>query len=180
MANIDAPNGLTPIGTEDGGTYRIEEYQKVVGFGTAIFVGDAVAQAAGAASEDLPILDVTITPGTTSYSGISLNYSALSTRAVHSVVVSPGVIFWVQDNNATDGVTSANLGLNGNLELNAGSTVTKRSGHELNETGLAVTSTFDVKLLGLYNQIGNAFGPNARIECKFNKHRRSFNSVAGI
>jgi hypothetical protein len=51
------------------------------------------------------------------------------------------------------------------------------SGHELDESTWDVTATLDVKLLKLLNVPGNAFGPNARVEVMFNKHRMAPASV---
>lgn len=181
MANRDNPHGLVAVGTEYGGPWRVREFKKLAAYGTAVFINDAVNQAAGSATGDpLPVIEASATPGTTRYSGISLSHSAALTAAKHLVIVSRDVIFEVQDNNDTDGVGEADLGLNSNLELNAGSATTLISGHELDESSLATTATLDIKVLDLYRDPENAFGSGfVRVLCKFNKHRNS-EGVAGV
>lgn len=163
--NNDNPHGLRPIGTIHGGGFEVEELNKVIGYGTAIFVGDAVNRVADGS------IEASATPGTTLYSGVSLNYGALSKATTHLVLTDPSVIYEAQDNNASAGIAAIDLGLNANLQLNAGSTTTEQSGHEINETGKDVTATLDVHLRRLFAIPGNAHGGWARIEITFNKHR---------
>lgn len=174
MANNNNPHGLRPLGfTMEGGPLLLFPFAKVVGYGTAIFMNDAVNRPAGVG------LEASATPGTTTYSGVSMDFSAASTAATHLVIVSLTALFEAQDNAVSAGVVAANCGLNANLVLTAGSTTTRQSKHQINETGIAVTSTLDVKLLQLYNIPDNAFGPNARIEIVFNKHRMA-PATAGV
>jgi len=165
MANTDNPHGLRPIGTIHGGGFEVEEFNKVVGYGTAIFMFDAVNRVADGS------IEASATPGTTNYSGVSLNFGAALKATPHLVLTDPSVIYEAQDNNATDGIAAADLGLNANLQLNAGNTTTEQSGHEINETGADVTATLDVHLRKLFGAVDNAHGAWARIEITFNKHR---------
>ena len=166
MANRDNPHGLHSLGrTMGGGMPYVEQLSKAVGYGTAIFIGDAVNRVSGGS------IEASATPGTTYYSGVALNYGALSTATDHLVITSPAALYEAQDNAVSAGVTAAQLGLNANLVLGAGSAVTQISGHEINETGIDVTNTLDVHLLRLYDAPDNAHGVNARIEIVFNKHR---------
>jgi hypothetical protein len=171
MPNTDWPHGLREVGTVYGGPSEVEEFAKVVGYGTAIFIGDAVNRVADGS------IEASATPGTTLYSGVALNYGAVSTATTHQVIVSQGTIFEAQDNNATDGIAAVDLGLNANLQLNAGSTTTQLSGHEINETGIDTTNTLDVHLRRLYPISGNVHGAWARIEIQFNMHRMGTTSV---
>jgi hypothetical protein len=170
MANINNPHGLMPLGILiGGGPAMIEEYSKVVGYGTALFRWDAVNRVADGS------IEASATPGTTLYSGVVLDRGAASTATTHHVIVSPGAIFEAQCGVA--GLVAADMGLNGNLLLSAGSATTGASGHIVNTTGVDVTATLDVHLLGLCNIEGNAFGAYARLEILFNKHRMSPASV---
>lgn len=173
MANVDNPHGLSPLGrTLAGGLPTIESFVKAVGFGTALFIGDAVARAADGS------IDKTITPGTTLYSGVNLNWGAASTATDHLVVTSPDALFEAQDNNSTDGFAAADMGLNANLELNAGSATTLLSGHEINESTINTTNSLDVHLLRLLGNPGNAYGTGwGRFEIVFNKHRMGLTQV---
>jgi hypothetical protein len=174
MPNVDNPHGLSPLGrTLSGGLPTIESFTKAASFGTALFIGDAVARAADGT------INTTITPGTTLYSGVNLQHGAASTLTDHLVMTSPDALFEAQDNNDTDGFAAADMGLNVNLELNAGSAATQLSGHELDESTIQTTNTLDVKLLRLLGSPDNAYGAYGRYEIVFNKHRM-FGNVAGV
>lgn len=174
MANVDNPHGLTLLGrTLSGGCPTIEQFTKAASYGTAIFIGDAVARAAD------ETIDKAITPGTTNYSGVSLNYGAASTLTTHLVSTSLDALYEAQDNNDTDGFVAADMGLNVNLELNAGSATTQISGHELDESTAQTTNTLDVKMLRLFGVPSNEYGSYSRIEIIFNKHRMA-PGVAGV
>jgi len=167
MANTDNPHGLRPLGVcLGGGPPTIQYFDKDASEAAAIFSFDAVNREA-----DGNIEANSATPGTTTYSGVSLNYGAASTLTSHAVVVSPDALFEAQDNNDTDGFAAADMGLNVNIELNAGSTTTKQSGHELDESTLQTTDTLDLHLLALLAVPDNAYGAWSRCEVVFNKHR---------
>ncbi len=173
MANRDNPHGLTPLGrTNGGGPFQVQYFQKDASEAAAIFIGDAVNR------EDDGFIEAnSATPGTTFYSGVSLNYGAAATLTGHLVVISPGALYEAQDNNASAGIVFADLGLNANLQLNAGSATTKISGHEINETPKDVTASLDVHLVKKYDVPDNAYGPWCRVEIYFNTHRMASASV---
>jgi hypothetical protein len=160
--------------TLSGGFPVVQLMQKDAAEGTAIFQWDAVNREA-----DGNIEANSATPGTTLFSGVSLNHGAASTLTDHLVVVSPDAVFEAQDNNDTDGFTAADMGLNVNIELNAGSSTTKISGHELDESTANTTSTLDLHMLDLLNVPDNAAGAWSRVEVVFNKHRMN-PAVAGV
>lgn len=166
MANVDNPFGLRSLGsTVEGGCPVIAEFTKLVGYGTAIFPGDAVNQV------DTGDIQAAATPGTTDYSGVALNYGAASTATVHQVIISPGCLYQAQDNDDTDGFALADRGLNGNIELNAGDATKLTSGHELDESSFDVTVSLDLHLWDKLNVPGNAYGSNCRVVVTFNQHR---------
>lgn len=171
MANINSPHGCFPLGINlAGGAPTIEEFTKVVGDGQAIFRYDPVARVAGGA-----ISAASISPGTTLYSGVALDYGALSTATTHKVITSPDALYEAQGDST--GVAAANLGLNANLALNAGDATTKKSGAVINHVGIAVDATLDVHLLRLFANADNVAGAYARVEIVFNKHRMAPASV---
>lgn len=175
MANTDRPHGFRPLGVNiDGGRSVVMEYSKDVSEGSAIFIWDLVNMEA-----DGNIEAASATPGTTRFLGVSLNNGAALTATKHLVVVSPNALFEGQDNNDTDGIAAADIGLNSNAELNAGSATTLVSGHEIDESSAATTATLDLRLVKLHDVPDNAHGAFARIEVTINKH--FFNKeVAGI
>ena len=176
MANTDNPHGFRPVRHRFGASPFTESFNKVVGYGTAIFINDVVHRVADGSIEAAA---TNFTPGTTSPSGIALDYGALSTATTHLVITDPNIIVEAQDNNDTDGFAAADLGLNCNLEANAGSTVTKISGHELDESTAQTTNSLDMHLERLFPDPNNAHGAWSRIECSFNKHRYA-TQIAGI
>lgn len=157
-----------------GGEIEIRQFTKDASEGAAIFQQDAVN-----AEADGNIEANSATPGTTAYSGVSLNYGAASTLTLHQVIISPTAVFEMQDNNDTDGFVAADMGLNCNIELNAGSATTLISGHELDESTAQTTSTLDMKMLALLNVPDNAPTAWSRVEVVFNKHRMS-PATAGV
>lgn len=175
MANVDRPHGFRPLGrTIDGGPCVVREFTKDAAEGSAIFIWDLVNR-----ENDANIEAASATPGTTRYLGVSLNYGAASTLTTHLIVISPEALFEGQDNNDTDGIAAADLGLNANAELNAGSTTTLVSGHEIDESTAATTATLDLKLLALLDVPDNAHGSFARIEVLISKHALN-KEVAGV
>jgi len=165
MANVNNPHGLRPLGISlTGGCPVFDELSKAVGYGTAIFVYDAINRVADGS------IEASATPGTTFYSGVSMNYGAASTATTHTICISPDAIYEAQVDDAT-GLAATDMGLNANLLLTAGNATTKVSKHTINHTGIDVTNTLDVHLLGLLNVADNVFGGYARIEIVFNKHR---------
>ena len=166
MANVDNPHGLRPIMRAfGGGMAGIEKLSKVVGYGTAIFQHDAVNRVADGS------IEASATPGTTLYSGVALNYGAASKATDHLVITDPDMIFEAQDNADATGLVAADMGLNANLQLNAGSATTQISGHEINLTGADVTASLDVHLMRKLDVPENAYGTHCRVEIMFNKHR---------
>ncbi len=174
MANIDNPSGLRSLGKcSSGGHPQVDLLTKVVGYAKAIFPGDAVNQVADGS------IETSATPGTTLYSGVSLDYGATLTATEHVVVISFDAIFEAQDDGDSDTMTAADVGLNANLILGAGVVATLKSGHEIDTNTADVGAGLDVKLLRKANKPNNAWGANVRMEIAFNKHRMA-PGVAGI
>lgn len=172
MANVDNPHGLMPLmRCLGGGEPTIRWFDKAATYGTALFVWDAVYQVADGT------IDKSGTPGTTLLSGVNLVHGAASKLTEHAVIVSPDAVFDIQDNNDTDGVAAADLGASANIELNAGSATTLISGHELDESTIAAASK-DIKILGLIQKEGNAYGSWADVEVCFNLHRMGMAAAA--
>lgn len=173
MANVNNPHGLRPLGISlSGGPQHIEKFSKLVGYGTAIFLWDAVNRVSGGA------LQASATPGTTTFTGVSLNYSAPSTAAEHLVITTPDAIFEAQG-NGSGSLDAADEGLNANLVLTAGNAATRLSKHQIAESTKQTTATLDVHLLRLLALPDNEYGAYSRFEIVFNKHRMS-PATAGV
>jgi hypothetical protein len=172
MANTNAPFGLRFLYTLTGGPEQTEFFNKVVGYATAIYRGDAVNRVADGS------IEVSATPGTTLYSGVALNTGAASLATSHCIIVDPSAVFLAQgDGSGT--LALADEGLNANLVLTAGDSVRKMSKHQVAESTKQTTNTLDVKLLKLAKLPDNEAGAYARFEIFFNKHRMN-PAVAGV
>lgn len=181
MANVDNPHGFRPLNRSltGGPGAALMQCHKLLGYATALFIGDAVTRVASGV-QPTPAISAAITPGTTPIFGVNLIYGAASTATVdHLVIPAGGQIFEIQDNNDTDGVEAASLNKNANVELNAGSTTTQLSGHELDESTINTTNTLDLHILGLLRAPDNAFGAWARVMVVFNANQLA-NQIAGI
>lgn len=167
MANVDNPHGCRPLGISlGGGPELLQKFSKIAGYGTAIFMWDAVNRVADGS------IEASATPGTTPYTGVSYNYGAISTATDHLVNIDPGAMYEAQDEGT--GIAAADMGLNANLVLTAGVAATsKQSKHEINGATKDVDAAkaLDIHLLNLLSAPDNAAGQWARVEFVFNKHR---------
>jgi len=141
----------------------VRQYGKDASHG-AIYQNDAVEM------DDDGYIKTNGTPGSMYILGVSLNYGVTTSATDHLVVTDPHATFEAQDNAASDGFALTDVGLSANLELNAGSTTTGISGHEINETGAHATNVLDVRLIALLDCPDNAYGANGRWEISINKH----------
>jgi hypothetical protein len=180
MANANAPFGLRPtMRTLTGGSGTVQPAHKIAGYGTALFVNDAVTHAA-AGTKPTVAIDAGITPGTTPVAGVNLIYGAASTATDHDIVMAENAIFQVQgDGTGATFLVAASLSKNANLALTAGNTSTKVSKHSLSETSLNTTNTLDLRVRGLFQSPDNALGQYARVFVTFN-NLVGANQIAGI
>lgn len=169
---VPTPGPGPTFGLTDG-------YNKLVGYGTAIFINDVVYQVAGDATFGRVIQAWgSATPGTTAPLGVSKSYGALSTASVHAVNVDYLSVFEVQDNGSTAGFTAVKETENANVSQDAGNTTTKISGQQLTETSFGSSAATDVHMIGLFPDPTNVYGINARVEVIFNHHKFHPNTVA--
>ena len=172
MANADRPNGFTPIGHKGAGAIRTSEFRIAYNYGTAIFAGDAVVLASGyvnqAADNSASILGVFAgceyrdNAGNVVFSPYWPGTALTDTAAVVKchVYVDPDILFAVQSDTGTTS-SIANVGVAYDIELDhAGSTVTGRSGMELD---LGDTGTGQFTVYGLVDMPDNAYGTNAKL-----------------
>jgi hypothetical protein len=180
MANNNSPFGFRPtMRTLSGAAGSIMSAHKLAGYGTALFINDAITHAA-AGTLDTPCINAAITPGTTPVLGVNMIYGAASTATNHSIVMADGGLFVVQgDGTGSTYLVAASLSKNANIALTAGNTGTLISEHELSETSIATTNTLDLKVRGLYQSPTNALGQYAQVYVTFN-NLVGANQEAGI
>lgn len=192
MANADSPFGLRPVRHRSGAPYNgaFTVYSVAAGDATAIYVGDLVTAAGTAQTiNGVTYADVVQSATGDVFQGVvvgvlpdtqdSLKYRAASTQRLVAVADDPDLMFEIQEVSGGTALTTAAIGLNANVVVAAGSTVTGMSGMELNNATEATTNTLDVKIQGIVNRADNAAGEHAKWLVSLNRHRLA-NQVAGV
>lgn len=168
MANVNAPFGLRPtMRTTSGAAGACLVCHKIAGYGTALFINDAVTHAA-AGTKNYPAIDAAITPGTTPVAGVNLIYGAASKATDHTIVLAENAIFVVQGDGTGSYLIASTMNKNANLVMTAGNTATLISKHSLSETSLNTTNTLDLRVRGLYQSASNVLGQYAQVYVSFN------------
>jgi hypothetical protein len=199
MSNPNAPFGLRPIGTANGQPYTgaARVYSIPAGDGTAVFIGDAVKLVGtGQIINGSPYTDVAIAATGDVFVGAvigvlpatrdSLTYRAASTQRLLLVADDPDLLFEAQQRNAGTALNVNDIGLNANIQVVAGSTVTGYSATVVDTTGPATTNTLDVKIMGIVDDPANDIGASAsagtaasRLLVRINRHAYA-NQIAGV
>ncbi len=203
VANLNAPRGLLPVSNMAGAPYNgaVRQFVHAVGDTQAIYVGDLVTATGdsvfiniGGSLQSFPIAAQFATGGIEDGVCIGVDYitrdspvyAPASTQVVISVAVDPDILCLVQDANSGTALTANAVGLNCDVLVNQGSTVTGYSGMVLNNATEAGTNTLDVKIMGQYQSPDNDLGStvssgtaNGLYLVKLNRHRLA-NQVAGI
>ncbi len=185
MANIDNPNGFHPLnGTcvRPPTAYPIE-----VTYSEDLFIGDLVALSGGyivqgTAATDNALLGAIVgfecRDGGIKQGGYYPDDSAYTWYAL--VADDPGQRFVAQDDGAGTDIAQAHVGNTGIWIKGTGNKNTNLSGHEMDgssfTTGNAVTD--GLRLIGLVDKPGNAFGDNAEWIVEIHNHQlRQENNV---
>lgn len=191
MANADNACGLKPVRHITGAPYNgaADIYSTASGDGTAIYVGDPVKLSGTsttingqvftdvdqAATGDIIVgVVVGVLPDTSA----SLIYRAASTVRRLLVATDPSLLYEIQEVSGGTPLAAADIGLNADFVVAAGSTVTGKSGVELNNVGEATTATLDLQIVGLQARADNAVGEHAKWLVRINRHQFA-NQVAG-
>jgi hypothetical protein len=192
MANVDSPFGLRPVRYLNGAPWngQVNRYLLDSGNSTATFIGDLVTLAGSAGlqasvvtgipTSGMPTIAQSVA-GTGPHLGVVVGFEVLatnlelkhrlaSTSRVALVVDDPNVIFEIQEVSGGTALTADEVGLNANVVVAAGSTVTGLSGMELNNGSEAGTVGLDLKILRLALREDNAIGEHAKWEVLINHH----------
>lgn len=170
MANVNAPFGFRPqMRTASGGSVVTLAAHKLAGYGTALFIGDAVTHAAGG-TKPTACIDAAITPGTTAVRGVNLVHGAASKATDHLIISAEGgAVFVVQgDGTGATFLVAASLSKTANIALTAGDATLKTSKHSLSETSINTTAGSDLRIRKLVETPDNVLGQYARVEITFN------------
>lgn len=208
MPNANTPFGLMPVGSFTGAPYmgRVTKYYIPSSDNNAYYIGDMVISLAGADAVGVPgvvkatgaqtprgiIVGMDVanvpTPGAAaSLVGTDLGLSQVSipaskARAYYVLVADdPNVVFFVQGDGTATNQTAANSNKNCSLTIAAPSTATMpNSATVVNSGTINTTNTLNVKLMGLAQIPGNAFGTYAIWVAMFNLHELSGAGTTGI
>ena len=169
MANVNNPHGLRPLmRTFGGGRPECQYFTKDVGYGQAIYIWDPVTLLAGVLNGPAS----GITPGTTRYLGVSMMASLASVQQSNFLVMAERDAEYEaqEDASGAANVVAAKMGYNANLTTTAGDATRLTSKVQVSGTSINTTSSLDVSIERLLNVPDNAYGANARLEIRFNKH----------
>lgn len=176
MANVDNPRGLWPIRHLCGGEIRTNTY--IATSGEVFYVGDVVkAVAAGTVSQAHDTDGVACL-------GVSAEYIAsAATGQTIQVYDDPYIVFGIQCDSgtaaaATDVFSTADIESSGSTQA-TGNASSGLSYTELDSSDLAGASQSLLKVIGLVNSPGNAWGEHADVEVIFNEHLYKA-AVAGL
>lgn len=190
MANIDKAFGLRPIGNLSAtGAQKQYGYQIADNQAGTIFQGDLVVLTGGFISKFLPGSHTAAvgvfngcnyndpTTGKPTFSNFypgSVNITSGQISA--DVLDDPNQLFLVQ---CDAGFVAADVGKNADVVGTGGSTTNGISTMELSSSTLANSPALNLKVVGLYNDVNNAFGTNAVVVVKINEHVYGSTGVAG-
>lgn len=190
MANIDKAFGLRPIGNLSAtGAQKQYGYQIADNQAGTIFQGDLVVLTGGFISKFLPGSHTAAvgvfngcnyndpTTGKPTFSNFypgSVNITSGQISA--DVLDDPNQLFLVQ---CDGGFVAADVGKNADVVGTGGSTTSGISAMELSSSTLANSPALNLKVVGLYNDVNNAFGTNAVVVVKINEHVYGSAGVAG-
>lgn len=181
MANVSRVNGLRPVKHLNGSPYNGQANWYFIPStdSTAVFLGDPVKLAGSASADGYP------TVAQAAASNVALGvvvgfkpdptnlnvpiYRAASTNRYVLVADAPDIVYEVQSNGTT---VAADVGLNANITVGAGSTTTGASGVQLDDASKATTATLPLKIIGFVDRIDNDItSANAKVLVTINNHQ---------
>lgn len=199
MANVDAPFGLRPIRYLSGAPYNgaCNKYFVPSTYATSLFIGDPVVKTGtsnttftrGYNPGTLAEVNKATAGDGNAITGVIVGfepidgrdsevYGPASTVRIALVADDPNLIYEIQDDGGSLAATS--VGLNAVLiYTHSGSTVTGRSGVELDSTSdvPAADASNQLTIIRVSNKPNNEIAANAIWEVKINQHTESDNTI---
>jgi hypothetical protein len=193
MANTDRPFGFRPVSTLSGAPYNGQLRKFYTD--TNCFLGDAMIQDAASKANYLSNgASQGITRATSATASLVVGavvgwepdpdalmrtYHAGSAQYAVYVSTDPNIVYECQDNGAATLITAADVGLNYDIVVTAGSTTTGASNMEVDSgTTGAVTAATPVKLVGIKDTPDNTIGlANVKLLVTLNTH--TYNADVG-
>jgi len=196
MSNKDQPLGLIPVRHKNGAPYNgaCMPYYVPSDYAVALFIGDCVI-VTGTSNDTafegnppgvLPEINKATAAGGTYISGVIVGFGAdadnlskiynpASTERIVYVADDPDLVFEVQEDSGGDVLDATDVGLNADLVFtHSGSTITGKSGMELDRSTIATTNTLQLNVLRLVNRADNDLGDSAKWEVMINLHTQRY------
>jgi len=190
MANNDKAFGLRPLGNLAGtGAQKQYGYEIADNQAGAIFQGDLVTLKDGyilqfnpaAHTAAVGVFNGCFYNDPTTQKPTFINYypgsiNITQGKIVADVLDDPSQMFIIQN----DGTSAAtDYGLNADVVVGTGNTVTGLSDIELDTSTIATTAALNLKIIGLWDVPNNEVGANAVVVVKINEHLYGSAGVAG-
>jgi hypothetical protein len=191
MANTDKAFGLRPLGNLSAtGAQKQYGYEIADSQAGAIYQGDLVTIVDGYVVKFVPathaaalgvfngcfyIDPTTGKPTWKNYYPGSVNIT--EGEIVADVLDDPSQLFIIQ---ADEDIVKADIGKNADVVGTGGSTTTGVSSMELDSSTIADTAALNLKIVGLWNVPGNAFGDFAVVVVKINEHLYGSTGVKAV
>lgn len=178
MANANIASGLHPVRMLDGSPFNGsgDMFYVPSSDGTALYIGDAVKKAGSADSAGIAsiaraaagdaLLGSVI--GFADATSMTAGYRAASTAAYVLVAHGQDILYEIQEDGDGGAIAAADIGLNANIIVAAGSSYTKRSGTMLDTSSKNTTATLQLRIHGLVQRPDNALSANAKVLVSLN------------
>lgn len=185
MANIDKAFGLRPLGNLSATGSQKQYGYLIEAESDPIYQGDLVTVYDGYLVQFDP---ATHTAAVGVFNGCNYvnpttgkptwanNWQGLDVDAQADVIDDPSQLFIIQSAGT---VTQADIGKNADVVVGTGNAITGVSGMEISGTMANNDPDLNLKIVGLWNAPGNAFGANAVVVVKINEHLYGSTGVAG-
>jgi hypothetical protein len=179
MPNANVPSGLRPVRHRNGAPYNgaSARYFIPASDSTAVFIGDAVKSAGSADADGVATVAQAaagdtirgVVVGFQPVTADSPTYRVASTARYAFVADDPDLVFEVQEDAVGGALGADDVGLNADLVVAAGSTITGRSGMQLDSSDKK-TGTAQLRILGFAQRADNEIGANAKMLVMINEH----------
>ncbi len=183
MANTNVARGLVPVRMADGSPYNgaVDIFYVPSSDATALYEGDPVvlagsSDAGGIASVTRSAAAGTITGAVVGFAdatSMTAGYRAASTNAYVLVAHGQDLLFEIQEDGVGGAIAAADIGLNADIIVAAGSSYTKSSGTMLDTSTKATTVTLPLRIRGLAQRPDNEMGTNAKVLVTLNNTTES-------
>jgi hypothetical protein len=198
MANVDAPRGFKCVGALHGRPPQQRTYYIPSGDSTATFIGDAV-KSGGTATADGYYATVAQATAAAAIRGVVIGFDQVrgisdanfnlyrkhrpaSIGMYCNVIDDPKAIYEIQCDDDSATLAAADIGLNADLIVGTGDSITGMSAMELDTSTKNTTATLQLRILAIVSRQDNTVAvANQKVLVKINNHElESGTGTAGV